>query len=85
MQKSADLDIDLNVQSENGMTAYHYACHNNHFNIVERIIDNWELFRIDLTIQNNNNRTAYQMAEDNEHFSLAEFIKDNLPNKRRRI
>ena len=48
IQKSAELNIDLNVEDEGGWTPFHFAYKNGHSKIVEIIIHNFVKINIDL-------------------------------------
>ena len=61
VQESQSLNLDLNKAEENGLTAFHIACLNNHDDIVDFIIANSEEFDINLLAEDKDGNTGYDL------------------------
>ena len=79
MQKSKEFNIDLNSKSNDGWTAFHFACAYDKINIVEMMIDNAKSFKLDLLIKDNNGRTGFQCAKDCGSTDVVKIIKRKMP------
>ena len=63
VQKSAEFNIQLNEDNENGKIAFHLACLHKKTDIVELLIENSAVFKIDLVTKDSNGGTGYEIAD----------------------
>ena len=67
IEKSSELNIDLNAVTNCGNTAFHLACSDcSRENIVKLIMKNAEAFNIDLTAKNKDGKTGLQLWKGND-------------------
>ena len=78
MQKSVELQIDLNAKNESGITAFYSACLMGRTETVEKIIENADYGKIDLKAQNRG-MTGFQIAEMGLKFQIVDLIRRKLP------
>ena len=62
MQKSTELNIELNTKDYNGWTAFHWACRNGHSKIAEMLIQKSTELNIELDSKDNMGLTAFQQV-----------------------
>ena len=81
VQKSTELNIDLNVKDEEGMTAFHLACNEGNVDIIEMLIDlNQEdqsfqmKYHIDLNAKDEDGRTGFHFACKEGDLKIAKMI-----------
>ena len=74
IQKSDELEVDLNIKSENAFTAFHWACYYNRNGIVEMMIDNAKFYKLDLTAKDNKGRNGFQIAKHMEARKVVKLI-----------
>ena len=64
MEKSDELNINLNAESYNGQTGFHLACLFSHVSIVEMFLENSESYKLNLETKDNHGKTGYKIAKE---------------------
>ena len=62
IQKSTDVEIELNNKDNIGYTAFHGACENGHSKIAEILMHNNDKLRLDLNDKCKSGSTAFHLA-----------------------
>ncbi len=80
IQISFELNIELNAKDIlNGMTPFHWACHNSNTNILEMILENAESFKIDIKIRDKFGRTGFQHAKNSGKTDVVNLFYQTIP------
>ena len=79
VQKSADLNIDLNAKDQSGMTAFHLACFRGKKDIVEMMINYADSFKIDLVAKDLDGQTGFSWAKLLGESDVVDVIKRKMP------
>ena len=74
LQKSIQLNIELDAKDVNSRTPLHLACIKGHLNIAEMILEKSVILNIDITATNLYGQTAYEEANINGHSKTAEML-----------
>ena len=75
INKSFELNIDLNAKTDAGYTSFHFACMNGRTNIVEMMIENAENFKIDVNAKTAAGYTGFQIAGQYGKIDVVQLIK----------
>ena len=75
MQKSTELNIELNSKDVDGLTAFHWACRSGYSKIVEMLLQKSGNLNIDLTAIGNNGRTGFQLAKEYGRTEIVNLIR----------
>ena len=75
MQKSTELEIDLNAKDIHELTAFHWACVNSETSIVEMMIENAKIYNLDLEAKDECGKSGYDLASIN----TINLIKQKFP------
>ena len=76
IQKSAELNIDLNAKDQYVRTAFHYACIWGHSDIAEMLMQKSAEFNIDLNAKDEDGMTAFHLACSRGRKNIVEMIID---------
>ena len=74
LQKSIQLDIELNAKDGTGRTPLHWACANDYLEIAEMILEKSNVLNIDTCATNVFGQTAYEEAKTRGHLKTAEML-----------
>ena len=80
VEKSTELNIDLNAKDRLGCTAFHIACMQNQFKIVELFIQKSTEFNIKLDTRNKSAKTPFISSCFHGNFEVAKIIMQNSAN-----
>ena len=83
MQKSDELNIDLNAKDAYGETALYYACEISHLEIVELILQKSPDLDVTLNSRNNLGKTPLDIAVMKSRSEIGDFIRSKLPKRPR--
>ena len=75
MQKSIQLDIELNTKDGTGRTPLHWACANDYLEIAEMILEKSNVLNIDTCATNVYGQTAYEEAQIHGHSKTVEMLR----------
>ena len=76
IQKSAELNIDLNAKNQHGRTAFHYVCKEGHSDIAEMLMQKSAEFNINLNVKDDEGITAFHLACSRGRKNIVEMIID---------
>ena len=75
LQKSIQLNIELNAKDVTGRTPLHWACVNGRLKIAEMILEKSSVLNIDISSTNDLGQTAYEEAQIHGHSKTVEMLR----------
>merc|ERR1719288_337142 len=77
MQKSVELNIELNVKDSLGQTAFLMACKNGHTKLVEMLLQKSAELNMNFNADTRNGLTPFHYVCSNGHTKIAEIFMQN--------
>ena len=79
MKNSAKFNIELNVKTNGGWTAFNLACRDGRIRIVDMMINNSESLNLDLVARDIIGRTGFQWALEMGFTDVVNLIRSKMP------